>query len=290
MGSPERPVIGTLASGRVNGMAVKPPKSTTYLILLEDGLFLFCHLMGKALAQGVPLSRPPEGGYSYSLEPAGLSIGPGSDAFSRMVECFKAYLIDGDVARAPRYLASTSTNALAKVWREGAELFVVGHEWAHVHRGHLEGGKFTEAEIPEADVQMIVTRHTQEFEADYFGAAVAIQAHMVQGLDLALSYLGPRSFLAWLEVLEDLLSILRHGEVQERRLSPTHPPTPKRRQSLDQALRASLARSVHKDQIDSAIAATDAVDTLFLECAKHLRDEFKLLHGQGVRPHAIWGP
>lgn len=282
------PVYGTLASGRVNGMAVRPPGSSTALILFEDGLWIFCHLMAKAIAQVFPVVDGTGSGHHFSTAQKDWDLALDSPSITRMKECLSAYVIRGDATTAPSYLASASANALAGVFLHGAELYVVGHEWAHVHRGHLEAGGIVEAQLPEGSVLAIANPHALELEADFYGAVLSVQAQIVRGLDLALSYLGPRFLLTCMEIVEQLVSLLFHGEVTERPTSLSHPPTRLRREAMDEALSDSFVGHFPAEQIENAVSAAQTIDAVLERARDELVAHFRTLYEDGELPHSIW--
>lgn len=283
---PERPVFGTLRTGRVNGMAIAVEDTPVRIIVLEHGLFGFANLMCKAIAMAIPPKESSEGKYSYYMgrEETVAYIANNPEPSARFFDALCSYVISGDPHRAAQYTPGPQLEALASVFRDSMELFILGHELGHVINGHLEGALVRCALPGDVETFEISTEWKQEFEADLFGITVAVQAQLNNGLDLPLSYLGADLFFSCVDIVERAVGILADGRYQPR-TSPTHPPTVMRRELTRHWLKAECER--HPDQARGAVEFSDLITEVVEMIWTRIEPSLIEMHREGVRP-ASW--
>lgn len=66
-----KPIIGTLPTGRVNGIALKVPDTDQIIVLIEDGLFGFANLAAKVVCRAFPILGEEDGHLNFSTDDDG---------------------------------------------------------------------------------------------------------------------------------------------------------------------------------------------------------------------------
>lgn len=234
---PMRPTFGTIVHPSPNGRAIPVDSDTECLIVLHDDLFMFAYLLSKAVISAFPANLTDD-------ERIGFSSLDWREELNRkpiIAERFKQAIIcavcsPGGTGDAPSYLVEDSHMQLATLLARGVELFVVAHEYGHIIRGHLSCGKRASCMIDDLNQEVIEQNYLQEIEADCWGLSLTIRARQMEGLDLALSYIGADFFFTCAEILENGLAIFRTGQ-EAVFLSDSHPPPDMRRAALRTVLR-----------------------------------------------------
>lgn len=173
----EAPVVGSLATGQVSAMTQRAPGNGATLILVENGFFTFAH----ALAQLAVLSLHDENLLGPLRKPAVQLMSDIVGTQTVLGTCLYLY---------PRPNPGAMHQDVA-AFEDAIALFVLGHEYAHLHAGDLDAH-------PAGGVER--ARHGEEFRADEFGLAVAMEAVRDNGLH-GVAVFGPFLFLAGLDVL-----------------------------------------------------------------------------------------
>ena len=144
-------------------------------------------------------------------------------------------LLDTSVYRspsdAPAYLPERDYIPQIKMLRDSMELFIVAHEFGHIHCGHL--GHFLAA-LPSGKEKLIseaTASQKMEYEADAVALILTIRSMSNRGYDLALSYIGPHMFFSGLLLLDRYYE-LKHGP-SNRPPSLEHPSSSDRKAMLN---------------------------------------------------------
>ncbi len=222
----EKIVIGTLPTGEVNALALLVP-SGGQIVALNFGLFLFIHLLAKAISEFFPEKAGKDGAVSVSTDEADItqSIRTNREGHLRFVEVLVAYVISGDPSRAPQYFQKGMAHSmLSSAMRSMAEFFVVAHEYSHLILGHVSNKNVvTKKLLDELEVTEIRRNWEEELTADNLALQLTLLHGKKDGLDLALSYLGVDFFFTCIEVVE---------KASGTGASETHPPSDLRRECL----------------------------------------------------------
>jgi hypothetical protein len=279
------PLFGTLPIGELNAMAIKVPESDEYLIAFQQGVFGFANLLTKAVAASLPATTGEDGSLKFStdLDLVEAKWEEDSEPLRRLDEFLAAYLIAGDPHAAEQYFLEPPFSLFSQMLLDAFELFIFGHELGHVVAGHLNSSPDQTQQLGPSKVERLSPSWEMEFEADYIGFALALQAMGEQKFDAALSYAGVDLFFSSIEIVTRALTTLVYGEARAVPASKSHPPPDLRREMLRQ----------HLDQIgdDQAASARDlaATSEKLLELMwTRIAPNFVGSHERGLQPASIW--
>lgn len=283
-----KPLLGTLATGRVNGMAVGLDDTPTRIILLEHGLFGFANLMCKAVASAFPmLPDAGDGRLGFSTDTAEVARKLDADdaPVERFFDALCSYVVRGNPHAAEAYAAPPRVDRLVSTLRASMEMFIVGHEIGHVALGHLDGRRAPEAITADLEAQTVRTNWQQEFEADAIGLLLMVRTMIREhGLDVAMSYWGAHLFFGCVEIVERTVSLLATGEPATWRGS-SHPPTQQRQAMLQQVLERHVDA---EDAVRGAVSLAGVLDEVLAQFWARCEGPLRRLHAQGHRPAAWW--
>lgn len=280
-----RPIFGSLPTGRVNGMALKVPRSDDFLIIIEEGLFGFANLAAKAVSRVFPFKGTADGMLKFSTDEKDVD-----DEFRRHPEICEryrellfAYLVGGHPHLATPYLPEKNYDTISSLLREAMELFVVGHEYGHLLCGHLESEGTKRAMLGNEAADEVATNWHEEFEADIRGLELMIAAMQNKGMDLSLSFWGADFFFGCIDSIERAVSILQTGAVATQ-LSTTHPPTAMRREMLYTVLTNAVPEGAAEGPLSLARTVQSILDRLWDSCEPYLLHA----HASGVELAPAW--
>lgn len=286
---PVRPRFGTLASGQVNAMTIAVPGGG-HLVVLERQLLTFANLISKAIALALPVtSRAPDGTVGFGLSPdqviAHLDADP--TAVLRFAETVVAYVMYGRPTAAPSYILDrVEYQRLASTFRDSLELFVVGHEYAHVLAGHVGAGGRPARGLSAGSLAVTEVDYgwLQEFEADITGArlgAAAMQRSDQVGPGFAFS--GSEIYFCAMDVMDRAVSLLQFGDESARRLG-THPPSDLRREMLRFSVTKLGPEELATEVLDMGRTIQAIIDVLW----DRTRVAMESFHRAGERPAPMW--
>lgn len=281
------PLLGTLATGRVNGVAIALEGSATRIILLEQGLFGFANLMCKAVGASLVYTGTEEGQLRFSLDPGAIrdKLAKDDAPIERFFDALTAYVVQGEPHRARPYAPPPYAATVASNLRESMETFILGHEYAHVALGHLDGKHMLHAVAAGVDAETVETNYDQEFQADLIGMMLTLQTLTREdNLDVALSYWGAHAFFGCIDIVERTVSLLATGEPATWR-GDSHPPTRQRQQMLQLGLQ-SLVKP--EEAAKGAIKLAEQIDEILAIYWVRCEGPLRRLHRDGVRPTAEW--
>lgn len=285
---PFRPLFGTLASGRVNAMAVLVPGQQEYLIFFESGLFGFANLLCKAVSQLFSFEGTEGENLRFSTDAAKIRETIAKDPMLglRYFEAITAYVMQGDPHRAPPYAPVGSAALIGSIMRSSMELFVLGHEYGHVLSGHFDRGRRRAAALPLGTQQEeVVQNWREEIEADSVGLELMLSAMQLRGIDPTLSYCGADFFFCCIDAVERAVLTLETGETREEGIAAdTHPPTSLRREALRRITQNSVPSELAKGMLGLADSVDEIMDALW-EASQPVWLE---MHQKGYRPDPIW--
>src|SRR6266581_1222682 len=132
------PVIGTLDTGRVNAVTVRVPGTMECVIFLERQLLAFANLFSKAIARALPIKQVPEGiAFGFGVSDVVAHVRSDWSTAARLGDLLIAYVATGLPMHAQQYFCEPSHVKIASYFRHSMELFVLGHEYAHVMLGDM---------------------------------------------------------------------------------------------------------------------------------------------------------
>lgn len=163
----------------------------------------------------------------------------------RLFELLWAYLIQGTPAAAPRYLLEEPYRSAAGVIVHSMELFIMGHEYSHIRLGHVDETKTVKSsKIP--DVEEFAYSWNQEYEADRYGALLAIEAMRRLGYNDSVDYIGADLSLIGFHILSCAERTIETGQevdVSYDDRSESHPSSNDRRKALTSLLTNQLGKN-----------------------------------------------
>jgi hypothetical protein len=296
---PERPLLGTLPTGRVNALTLLVPGTGEHLVLFESEFTSFAHLAAKAVADVLPVRRTADGGAAISLDldEVAHGIAQQPEKARRFGELIRAYLETGLPTMAPHSFLDPVQAFWAAMLCHSVELFALGHEYGHILRRHL-GERRPAAWLggPSlSDPEELAYSNQEEVEADASGISLSIAAVQISeegkiNNPVGLGFLGADFYFTMTYVLERAIYVLRHG--RERRMIKL---ASGERMPEDAPLcwvRRLILR--HLLERNDTAAARDA-----LQVAENVRKVVELLwaglrprlleaHHEGVRPLTRW--
>ncbi len=286
------PVFGTLRTGCVNGMAANIRNDSHYLILLDDGIMGFANLFAKCVAQYFPFRGVEGESLSFSTDRDEIlrEISSNDMLQLRFFDVVQAYAVHGFPHAAEQYYLQSRAMHLANVIRDMMETFIMAHEYGHCIAGHLETGKAASLNMnatgaaANGDIKTIIPESWEkEFEADLIGLVLTLEVMRQSEISPTLGFLGIDLVFACIDLLEQSIGMLEHGEIVEHRID-THPPARLRRAYLSRALQQLTPEPVAGPALE--LVATTNVGTEFMTA--RVMSALQRMHADGIRPNARW--
>lgn len=283
---PENFILGTLETGRVNGLVIRVPNSTYKLLLIESGLFTFANLICKSYMQIFDFDNQ-KGNSEISLNFKRPRIKSNHNFKRRYLDAVLSYVVNGNPNSAEPYLLEEPKYSFASTIRDGFELFIISHELGHLIEEHLDkeptfDSLFENFNIEDEDVEGILTDWMQEIQADIIGARIVQSVFEKRNYDPSIAYLSIEIFFGSIEILERVISILRDGNISEN-ISKSHPPFELRRKALIKALEAW-----DTETSNSAISIIDNINNINEKVWNEIKDDIFILYEKGMKPHSMW--
>ncbi|MHB8602761.1 MAG: M48 family metalloprotease [Nitrosotalea sp.] len=264
-----RPIFGTLPMGQINATSYGGFENNEYLITFEWELFQFCNLLSKIVAYAMPFRRESDGIIFLTDEKTVQQRIQNEPMLTkRFRELIVAYLTKGRVTAAPQYNIDSPYDKFTAILRHSMELFIMGHEYAHILLGHLENQDTKKKHLTPQDVYNILFSWDQELEADSLGLPLMLSAMTSEKTHnhLALHYCGAELFFSGYEILERSKCIAKQGNDdwywrggKEDGPIGEHPPSERRRDNL----RKMMIRNYGEDSVKTSILAEHIVKNLW---------------------------
>lgn len=288
--SRSKPLFGTLPSGNVNAMAIAIPGSFHRLILIEEGLFSFAHLVVKAVT-AVFSSRDGEGGmveFSLDEERVEKNLADSVQIQERFLDVIMSYLVKGHPHFAKPYLTDKRSSTFSSYLCDSLEVFVLAHEY-----GHLIFDSRTDKKDLQQHEQETNPNWTKEFAADTKGLEILLGVKMSEGYDLATSFAGADLFFGCIDVLNQSRSILKNGEILEDVGTESHPPIQMRKLLLRSMLQGAVPLhgslpDQFSESVRNSLDLADLLDSVLVRLFMLVRDELAKAHREGIRPRYAW--
>ncbi len=234
-----RPVFGTLPAGSLNATSYGFSNGER-LIVFESELMQFCNLISKIVAKAIPYNKEKgEGGFQFKEESILEQIEKNKEIFDHFKELIIGFVLTGYATSASQYILEAPFNKIADHLRLSMEVFVMGHEYAHILLRHLDSKETAKHALNSDGVFNILYSWQQEFDADRLGLPLMIVALDEQDRQYRdLSYCGADLFFSSYEIIEKAKSILKNGTDEfywkddKTDSLGTHPPSVKRREEL----------------------------------------------------------
>jgi hypothetical protein len=275
-------------SGRVNAATLAVPSSNDYLVVFEAGLFLFALLLAKVGVRAFAFQGDEEGkgyGFTFSEDEADVerAVLASPDILRRFQEVVLAYLLVGEPGRAPQYFTEGPNALIAGELIDSMELFVMGHEYAHVFLGHLARSRKQVGVLAGEEVQEVVYTWQQEFEADLHGCLLMLAAKAEERVDPALSFWGSDFFFSCVDIIQRARSIMTSGD-ETSLPSTSHPPPAMRREALRQGIADSGSTVFGESALALGRALELTLEILWKRTRPHVLKLFEI--GKELAP--VW--
>ena len=220
---------GVFPTGSMNALC-RPMPGTGVLVLVDSGLL---HLVPDVLK--IMIVSRSSFGESPLLEPA--------FAASTLAEVFNAHLFgNGATAARPLPELAGQRQDLLRLMARRATQFVVAHEMAHVHAGHLLGSwRQTDPHTPVGALDMQAVGWPREYEADRMAARIMLASLAVLSpwdRDIVEPYLVGAVLLVL--ALHEVVSVLAKAAGRVLPFAGSHPPALLRIQSMVEHLAEHL--------------------------------------------------
>lgn len=139
---PDKLTYGTAAIDSFTAFVEDYNHDQDYLILVSDELFTFANLLSKSI--GMLLIDPSEktdadGRLQFNLDTSHIDhmLMTNHEAVIRFADLIFAYAITNHASNAKQYTPEFSLATISSMFRESFELFILGHEYSHLLRGHF---------------------------------------------------------------------------------------------------------------------------------------------------------
>ncbi|PFY96966.1 ImmA/IrrE family metallo-endopeptidase [Bacillus wiedmannii] len=282
---PTRPIIGTLPTGKVQAMAMRHYVSKEPMIIFEYELFTFTNLISKSVLLSLPFEQ--KNGvtkFSSSEENIKKMIVQDQTGVQKFLEVLLAYLIKGQPTLATPYYPNEKIIGLNSQITHLMELFVMGHEYAHILLGHTNCSKQKESGISTEVLTEMIFKWNQEFEADGLSLILILQSFSNKNFyDMPLLYAGVDLFLSCLDIMDRSISIILSGK-EEQRMDDSHPPVSERRDYIRYHLTRMLGTEKAEVGISLAKTYVAVLEVYFDLCRPVLLD----LHHKRTKLAKTW--
>lgn len=211
---PENYVLGSLPTGRINATVIEADEGE-YIFAFDTGIFEYVYtlswLIGGPLAWINPTAQKP------------------------LRDIILSYVFRGKASHsvAQNYIQSVmnpvSTVTVMNLV-ESIMLFILGHEYGHIIRGHLDVSSSKSRMFGKESVDLVEFGWKREFEADLVGLQFVLSYFKTRRhLPLAHTIANVESFFIFFELIERTLSILMSGDESRKFRTESHPPLRLRR-------------------------------------------------------------
>jgi hypothetical protein len=279
-----RPLMGTLPLGKAGASAIRIPFTGELIIVIHQGLFAFVNLLGKVVAAAIPSAGSTERGtFDYALDQVDKTIEDNPVILERFIDILKSYLIEGRPHTRGQYVLVQPNRTWCVILLQSAELFVLGHEYGHIIKGHFDQQGLQTPSVGSAPIAEILLSWAQEFEADVTGASLAVTAMKRRDYELAFGYSGADFFCTAADIVMRALGVLQRG-TEDAPESETHPPWLDRRTTLRRALELGVGAA--NARIPLYVATT--VDHILTTLWAAARPDVVALRDTGAKTSAIW--
>jgi len=226
------PVFASLPAGDVNAMWVRSPSGQD-LVLLNRGLFIFLMLLGKIAATFLLTGNSTAGRLDLGGNDVVSHVASNQDGLQRLKEVLMSQVLFGTPTFAPQYYPPLRIAQLATPLFTSAELFVVGHEYAHAMRsGKVQEQTTRRRLFGEVDADAIMRSKKEEIMADGYGLLLMLKAMVARRFDVLLSFAGTELLFSGVDILQDILQLDTRD---------SHPPSSVRRAGLRMALKLAVS-------------------------------------------------
>lgn len=268
---PQRPAICTVSTRSVNACTLILDTGEP-VIFVEEDILSFIHLYSKVFCQCLTVGPESNGMLTIltGREEIIKNIENNPEILLRFQDFLKSYITDGSPRDSEQYyLEKDIRYYLCTHLMMSAELFIIGHEIGHYIANHLtsrrEFGFFNQ----ELNVAFEEKNWDKEYEADYIGMCLAMQAMARQKFGPDFCYLGIEPFFIVYDIARRARKILKDGDEEISNEFNSHPPNVLRRQKTRSILEEMTPPEDYKRAIYAPDIINEAMEYLW-EKSKHI--------------------
>jgi len=256
------PIIGTFTTKHLNAEAIMVPNSDEFLIVFHWQMFNFCLLASKILGAITDVVKFEKRLNNKNIENL---VSSNSKLAERFFQLIYSIVIDGIVENAPQYYLeddgySNSAQIISSKFGQNMEMFVLCHEYGHLHHNHHKKEKKKVRKNNVKDYEYIKLRWDFEYEADLYGVKIALETlNKRNSLTNQFNYSSIDSFFTLLSIVEKCTYLVKHGTDEKIFSSSDHPPSLKRRDYL----RNKLKEDFGNDILDGALPLQHGLEVLW---------------------------
>lgn len=268
--------IGTLPSGEMNGLTIRVPGGSDYVIALNRGIFTFIQLASKVLVQSFPTSirlpriatlesaqRQLQFELTFGWRDIATIILSVPNPISRFRDLLLSYVVHGDPRRARPWRAAPEKSNLSAVLTHFMETFVMAHEAAHVVLKHSPGTKAFSVTIGNQTVETWWRDWQDEILADNLAYRITANVAERKGWPPLFVYIAVQYLFSIMECVDRARNLLESGRDEET-TNGSHPPSSSRRLVIH-----SLTASENKEDLNKLVHRAIEQRTYFLwHCSK----------------------
>jgi hypothetical protein len=286
-------VIGTLATGELNALAVKVPSTAGHIVVLNRGLFPLLNLSAKILTQCFRIADhtvhgPQDERVGFALTHSlrdrirlrFSTPNPRVRFWNLMI-----MQIMGSAAQAAVNFQDPIRVKFHSMIRDTMELFIFAHEAGHVVGGHLTRSSNERRMVAKSEIQTASRDWNDEFEADRIATQLVIDSERHEQTPLPVVALSLHYLFVLMEYVDRGSNILLMGRDVETE-SGSHPPSSARRAALRQVLVQLLTKEEMVASLSMMIVLTRIMDSLW---SWPRYDLFALRTGMGAKLRRISG-
>lgn len=236
-------LLATLYTEQVNAVAMRMKKTGEYIICFESQLFSFLNRFVKIIVLSIPevkTNDPDKFGLCFLKEEVEKHVKEFPLIKALFTDLIFSFAVGGNVNDAQNFDLDFGRNIHATYILRATELFVMGHEYGHIVKGHLTTGLNSEIEIANLTAEEIERKWENEYEADTLGLFFMIKVLHDEHFMEDFSLIGADLFFILTEITEKARSIIKFGHENGSGKKTNHPPAKLRRENLRKAYLTSF--------------------------------------------------
>jgi hypothetical protein len=277
-----RPYFATLDTGVINAVTRVVPSTRDHVVFFETQLFMFCHLMSKAVCRAMPEGETFIKGQS-TTEAIFETLQRDESLVNRFREAVLAYALTGRCSNAAIYSTPGEAQGLmAAMLTDSMLRFVMAHEYGHVLCGHLT--ELLSGRADQVEDKIVPYSWMPETFADIL--AVRLLFDDIEGTaegEIGFRYWGAEFFLGLADIMDRAVSLLSTGTDTLVKIG-SHPPTHYRLEIIRRVLLSMVGPERSVEWLVLCDTLRELVSFLWTET----RSVLLTLHQQGERPWGGW--
>lgn len=238
------PPIDSFPLGHFNAVAIAAPGHSQCAIIIDRGVKYLTNLITKVLVLVTTRMRLMPALPSSTADIRTLLM-EHSDALQLFQACLLSYFFREEPPPDPHASIPPAETKLRVALEHSADLFVIGHEVAHIVCGHLQNRNtrsLSAVRFDEIDFDW-----NAEYEADALGIQLVMRTMRPLACDDGvIPCVGVALTMQVIEMLEKSKALASFGDANKRALPTTHPSPASRKRALDGHVRRTLQPSANK--------------------------------------------